>query len=133
MLELVTREDAIQQLRLDVDEDGNTPQDNWLAIWIPAVSESVASWVKDHWRLYEPVRGSDGKPILDDNGHPIPEYDESGEPKVHPIVRAAVLLELTSRFEGQSDDRVQPTEGHGYILSKTATALLTGLRKTTIA
>lgn len=137
MLELVSREDAIAQLRIDtIDDEGATAHDDWLAIWIPAVSEAVASWLKDHWRLYEPMRYADGKPVLNDDGIPYAETDDSGDPVVHPIVRAAVMIELSSQFlyrEGEGNNRVQSNEGHGYILSKTATSLLTGLRKTTLA
>lgn len=133
MLELVSFEDAKHQLRIDDDDDSH---DEWLALFIPAVSEAVASWLKDRWRLYLPSRDSDGEVVLDSDDIPVPAEDSNGDPIVHPIVRAAVLIELASQFrfrEGEGDNRVEAHEGHGYTLSKTATALLSGLRKSTVA
>lgn len=133
MLELVSFEDAKHQLRIDDDDDSH---DEWLALFIPAVSEAVASWLKDRWRLYLPARDSDGEVVLDSDEIPVPAEDSNGDPIVHPIVRAAVLIELASQFrfrEGEGDNRVEAHEGHGYTLSKTATALLSGLRKSTVA
>lgn len=133
MLELVSFEDAKHQLRIDDDDDSH---DEWLALFIPAVSEAVASWLKDRWRLYLPARDSDGEVVLDSDDIPVPAEDSNGDPIVHPIVRAAVLIELASQFrfrEGEGDNRVEAHEGHGYTLSKTATALLSGLRKSTVA
>ena len=133
MLELVSFEDAKHQLRIDDDDDSH---DEWLALFIPAVSEAVASWLKDRWRLYLPARDSDGEVVLDSDEIPVPAEDSNGDPSVHPIVRAAVLIELASQFrfrEGEGDNRVEAHEGHGYTLSKTATALLSGLRKSTVA
>src|SRR5690606_2349951 len=133
MLELVSFEDAKHQLRIDDDDDSH---DEWLALFIPAVSEAVASWLKDRWRLYLPSRDSDGEVVLDSDEIPVPAEDPNGDPIVHPIVRAAVLIELASQFrfrEGEGDNRVEAHEGHGYTLSKTATALLSGLRKSTVA
>lgn len=133
MLELVSFEDAKHQLRIDDDDDSH---DEWLALFIPAVSEAVASWLKDRWRLYLPARDSDGEVVLDSDEIPVPAEDSNGDPIVHPIVRAAVLIELASQFrfrEGEGDNRVEAHEGHGYTLSKTATALLSGMRKSTVA
>lgn len=133
MLELVSLEDAKHQLRIDDDDDSH---DEWLALFIPAVSEAVASWLKDRWRLYLPARDSDGEVVLDSDEIPVPAEDSNGDPIVHPIVRAAVLIELASQFrfrEGEGDNRVEAHEGHGYTLSKTATALLSGMRKSTVA
>lgn len=133
MLELVSFEDAKHQLRIDDDDDSH---DEWLALFIPAVSEAVASWLKDRWRLYLPARDSYGEVVLDSDEIPVPAEDSNGDPIVHPIVRAAVLIELASQFrfrEGEGDNRVEAHEGHGYTLSKTATALLSGLRKSTVA
>lgn len=133
MLELVSFEDAKHQLRIDDDDDSH---DEWLALFIPAVSEAVASWLKDRWRLYLPARDSDGEVVLDSDDIPVPAEDSNGDPIVHPIVRAAVLIELASQFrfrEGEGDNRVEAHEGHGYTLSKTATALLSGMRKSTVA
>lgn len=136
MLELVTIEEARHQLRLDEPGSDGGPDDGWLAIWIPAVSEAVASWLKDRWRLYLPSRDSDNEIILDSDEIPVPEVDSNGDPIIHPIVRAAVLVELASQYrfrEGEGDNRVEAHEGYGYTLSKTATALLSGLRKSTVA
>lgn len=130
MLELVTPEEAVLQFRGDEDIDGP-----WLEIFIPAISEAVRSWLKDDWRLYLPARDSSNDIIRDSSGDPIPEEDASG-PIVHPTVKAAVMIELSSQYrfrEGEGANRLESFEGHGYILSKAATYLLAGLRKTTVA
>src|SRR5690606_27329422 len=136
MLELVTIEEARHQLRLDEPGSDGGPDDGWLSIFIPAVSEAVASWLKDRWRLYLPERDSHGDIVYDSDGNQVAATDSNGHPIVHPIVRAAVLVELASQFrfrEGEGDNRVDAHEGHGYTLSKTATALLSGLHKSTVA
>lgn len=135
MLELVTVEDACAQLRLDEIDSGGGADDAWLTLAIPGVSEAVRSWLKDDWRLYLPERDSDGAVVTDSDGDPIPAEDSSG-PIVHPTVRLAVLVELASQFrfrEGEGDNGVDPSAGHGYVLSKSATALLSGIRKSTVA
>lgn len=124
-MELVKADEAAAQLRLDDDA-----ADDWLAIWIPAVSEAVRSWLKDDWRLYVPERDSDGEIVLDSDDEPVPT-DE-----VHPTVKGAVLLELASQMryrEGEGENRMQAHEGHGYTLSRGATAMLSSLRKPTVA
>jgi hypothetical protein len=129
-LELVTVEEALAQIRGDEDADGD-----WLATWIPIVSAAVLTWLKDEWRLYVADRDSDGDIVRDSNGDPI-AAEEDGALLVHPAVKGAVLVELASQFrwrEGEGDNRVDQQEGHGYVLSKTATALLAGLRKSTVA
>lgn len=136
MLELVTIDDARQQLRLDEGDSGGGADDAWLALAIPGVSEAVRTWLKDDWRLYLPERDSAGAVITDTDGDPIPAEDSNGNPITHPTVRLAVLLELASQFrfrEGEGDNVVPPDAGHGYTLSKGATALLAGLRKPTVA
>jgi hypothetical protein len=136
MLELVTIDDARQQLRLDEGNSDGGADDAWLALAIPGISEAVRSWLKDDWRLYLPERDSDGQVITDTDGDPIPAEDTSGSPITHPTVRLAVMLELASQFrfrEGEGDNVVPPDAGHGYTLSKGATALLAGLRKPTVA
>lgn len=125
MLELVTADEAAQQLRLDDDS-----AEDWLAIWIPAVSAAVASWLKDEWRLYVPEIDSYGDVVVDSNDDPVPTET------VHPTVKAAVLLELASQMryrEGEGDNRVQAQDGYGFTLSRGATGLLSGLRKPTVA
>jgi len=96
----------------------------------------VRTWLKDDWRLYLPERDSAGAVITDTDGDPIPAEDSNGNPITHPTVRLAVLLELASQFrfrEGEGDNVVPPDAGHGYTLSKGATALLASLRKPTVA
>lgn len=133
MLELVSFADAKHQLRIDSDDDSH---DEWLALFVPAVSEAVASWLKDRWRLYLPARDTNGDILYDSNGDPVPRTDNQGRPVVNPTVKSAVLIELASQFrfrEGEGDNRVEAHEGYGFTLSKTATALLSGLRKPTVA
>lgn len=138
MLELVTKSDARHHLRLDyeVDSDGeHGPDDGWLDIAIPAVSGAVALWLKDGWRLFVEEVDSDGNIVRDSNDDPIPAEDSDG-PIVHPTVRLAVLVELASQYrfrEGEGDNAVPSHEGHGYVLSKGATALLAARRRPTVA
>lgn len=131
MLEFVTPEDAREQLRIDSDAD-----DSWLAIWIPAVSASVAAWLKQEWRLYILQRDSSGEVATDSSGMPLPALDSDGLPIVQPAVIAATLLELASQYryrEGEGDNVVPSDAGHGYVLSRAATAQLAPLRRTTVA
>lgn len=135
MLELVTKADARAQLRLDDPGSSGGPDDAWLDIFIPAVSEAVRSWLKVDARLYVPLRDSAGDIVRDSAGDPIPQEDSNGS-VVNPSVRAAVLIELASQFrfrEGEGENVVPADAGHGYILSKAATAILSGIRKSTVA
>lgn len=135
MLELVTVDQAREHLRLDADSSGG-PDDAWLAIFIPAVSEAVALWLKDSWRLYEPEMDSDGSPVLDSNEDPVPLLDSNGDPVTRWSVRAAVLVELDRQHQfrgGEGDADVPADAGYGYTLGRGATALLTPLRKPTAA
>jgi hypothetical protein len=129
MAEFVTIQEAYAHLRLgDYDSSGG-PDDEWLAIFIPAISQAVALWLKDDWRPYVPEVDSGGV-VVDSSGDPIPTD------VVRPVVKAAVLLELASVYryrEGEGDNRVDQAEGWGYVLNKTSTALLAPLRRPTVA
>lgn len=129
MAEFVTIQEAYAHLRLgDYDSSGG-PDDDWLAIFIPAISQAVALWLKDDWRPYVPEIDSGGV-VVDSSGDPIPTD------VVRPVVKAAVLLELASVYryrEGEGDNRVDQSEGWGYVLNKTSTALLAPLRRPTLA
>lgn len=128
-LELVTAAEAAQHLRTD-DADSS-----WLAIFIPAVSEAVSCWLKDEWRLYVPEMDSGGI-VVDSSGDPVPAVDSGGY-TVRPVVKAAVLVELANAYryrEGEGKDNTVPdAAGYGYILNKASTAMLAGLRKSTVA
>lgn len=129
MTDLVSIEDARAQLRLDGDTSGG-PDDVWLGIFIPAISSAVLLWLKDEWRAYVPMQDTAGDVILDTEGDPIPSD------VVQPVVRSAVLVELASQLrfrEGEGKENVvTPDAGHGYVLNKVSTALLTPLRKPTV-
>ena len=131
MLELVTIDDAREQMRLD-----SADNDPWVHLAIQGVSEAVRMWLKDDWRLYLPERDSAGEVVLDSSGDPIPAEDSDG-PIVHPTVRLAVLVELSSQFrfrEGEGKENVvTPDAGHGYMLNKASTSLLAALRRPTVA
>lgn len=123
---LITATFAAEQLHTTVADDGA-----WFNFWIPIVSEAIALWLKDAWRLYVPEVDSAGDVVKDSSGDPIPTD------VVRPIVQGACVVELASMYrfrEGEGTDNVVPQEaGHGYMLNKTSTAMLQALRKTTIA
>ena len=135
MMDLVTTAEARAHLRLDT-VIGSSPDDLWLAVFIPAISEAVANWLKDSWRLYVCELDANGDPVIDSAGDQIPVADSNGEFTPKFLVKAAVLLELGSAFrfrEGEGTDNVvQSHEGHGYTLNKASTSLLSGIRKTTL-
>ena len=136
MPNLISFDEAREHLRLDADSGGG-PDDGWLSIFIPAVSEAVRRWLKEDWRLYEPARDTDGNVILDSDGKPVPVLDSDGEPVVRWLVKAACLVELERQYrfrggEGGATDE-PAANGWGYTLGKGATALLTPLRKPTVA
>lgn len=136
MLKLVTLEEAYAQLRIDEVDSNGSPDYVWLNIAIPAVSAAVAGWLKDPWRLYEPEMDSAGAVITDTEGNPIPAEDTNGDPIVHPTVQLAVMVELASQMrfrEGEGDNQVDSSAGHGYTLGRGSVALLTPLRKPTVA
>lgn len=129
MIELVTTAQARAHLRLDSDSNGGA-DDDWLAIFIPAISEAVALWLKDEWRLYEWLMDSNGDELEDSAGDFIPDTDN-----VRWAVKAAVLIELERQYRyrgGESEADVPLEHGNGYTLGKGATALLTPLRKPTV-
>ena len=131
MIELVTIEEARAHLRIDdVDSDGS-PDDLWLSIFMPAISEAVANWLKDEWRLYVAEVDSGGV-VVDSSGDPVPALPLAARP----VVKAATLIELERQYRfrgGEAEADVQSHEGRGYTLGKGATALLSGLRKSTVA
>lgn len=132
MTSLCTAIEARAHLRIDDDAD-----DEWLAIFIPAISEAVAGWLKDEWRLYVCVVDSSGEYVIDSSGDPIIALDSSGSPTVRSLVKAAMLVELASAYrfrEGEGTENTVPSDaGHGYVLNKLSTAMLSSLRKTTVA
>ena len=119
---LVTIDQAKDHLRIDGDYD-----DPWLEMMIPAVSQAVLLWLKDESRVYETEVDSNGDTVV---------IEDSNGPVVRPVVKAAVLVELASQYrfrEGEGVSTVLANWGHGYTLSMGATALLTPLRKSTVA
>jgi len=137
MPNLVTIDEARAHLRIDDFDSSGGADDPWLNIWIAAVSQAVASWLKDSWRLYTPSTDTSGEVITDSSGDPVPAVDSNGDPIIKPAVRAAALIELSSQFrfrEGEGTDNVVSADaGYGYVLNKASTALLTPLRKPTVA
>lgn len=141
MLDLVTVEEACIHLRTDYEVDSfgvvEGPDVPWLNMMIPAISEAVALWLKDSWRLYVPELDSDGQPVVDSDGDWVPVLDSDGNPVVRHVVKAAVLVELASQYrfrEGEGkDNTVPPDAGWGYVLNKASTALLAGIRRSTVA
>lgn len=138
MPDLITKREACEHLRFDYDSDSSgeyvtSVYDGWLDTWIPVVSEQVALWLKESWRLYLPELDSSGEVVTDSSGEPVPAIPIS----VRYVVRAACLVELASlnRYrEGEGKDNVVPPDaGYGYSLNKTSTALLAALRRSTLA
>lgn len=126
---LIEYEDARNHLRIDQDDD-----DAWLELWIPVVSEAIAAWLKDPYRLYEWQADSDGNTLRDENGNPMILRDTSGKPIIRRLVRGAALVELASQYaHREGDGKTQHQLGHwDYSLCVGATNLLTGIRKTTV-
>lgn len=122
IVELVTEAEASAHLRLDADES------TWLAVWIPAVSGAIMSWLKEDRRIYLPLEDSSGI-IEDSNGDPLPSET------IHPTVKAACLVELASQYRFRDGDgvaMVPPHWGHGHQLCAGATALLVAFRKSLV-
>ncbi|CAH0173966.1 hypothetical protein [Stenotrophomonas lactitubi] len=131
MVEFVTKAQAQEQLRLDPGAD-----DLWLEFAIPAVSAAVDSWLKSPWRRYELQRDGAGAPIIGADGLPLPVLDDAENPVLAQQVVLATLVELASHYrfrEGEGDNTVPIEAGHGYVLSRAATALLAPLRRSTVA
>ncbi len=126
MTNLVTQQVAADHLRTTIAADGT-----WLTMWIPIISDAVALWLKEEWRLFVPEIDSSGDVVMDSSGDPIPTD------VIRPVVRGAVLVELASAYrfrEGEGTDNVvTPDAGYGYMLNKTSTAMLAALRKSTVA
>ena len=70
MPDLISKADAYEHLRLDYDSDGSA-DDGWLDIFIPAISEAIALWLKDEWRLYVVEVDSEGDVVLDSDDVPV--------------------------------------------------------------
>lgn len=124
-MKLVTYEQASDHLRLDTDAEMA-----WVNDAIEDVSDAVATWLKDSWRLYMPSGFEDSQ------GNPIPAEDSQGNPIVRPVVRRAVLIELAQQFrfrDGSGAAAVPAHWGHGYVLGAGATSMLSGLRRSTLA
>lgn len=138
MIELVTIEECYNHLRIDEVDSSGSPDDPWLQVFIPAISQAIALWVKTEARLFFPELDSNGQPVTDSNGDPVPELDSNNQPTPLPIVRAAVLVELERQYRsrgGEDDTFVEDfgNAGYGYTLGRGSTALLSPLRKPTVA
>ena len=132
---LVEIHDARVHVRAD-DMDS----DEWFAFWIPLVSEIIASWLGDTWRLYELQRDDNGDIVTDENGTPVPMRDAFGEPIINRLVKGAALVELADIYtnrEGESRKFMEQAGNAGgacgYTLCAGATAILSGIRKSRIA
>lgn len=127
---LVTLQEAKDHLLVDT-----AAGDNWLLMAIEGVSGAVLSWLKKDWRAYVLLEDSNGKVIMDSAGDPIVVEDSSG-PIVKPVVKMATLVEIAVQYrfrDGDGTPAVPSHWGHGYVLSAGPTALLTALRKSTLA
>lgn len=135
MRDLITKAEACDQLRIEYTADSagdyfTSDDDRWLTTWISVVSAAVAAWLKDEWRLYEPLIDSSGDVVEDSAGDPVPTET------LHACVKGAALIELERQYRyrgGESEADVPSEHGHGYTLGKGATALLSPLRKSTVA
>jgi hypothetical protein len=132
---LVTVAECRAHSRFFADSSGG-PDDEWLTIWIPVVSQAVALWLKEDWRLYQLMLDSNGDIVTDSNGDPVNAIDSNGDLTVHPVVMGAVLheLEYRNRNRGGEGSADMPSEsGWGYILGKGATSILQALRQPTVS
>lgn len=125
----------IHDARVHVRAD-DMDSDEWFAFWIPLVSEIIASWLGDTWRLYELQRDDNGDIVTDENGAPVPMRDAFGEPIINRLVKGAALVELADIYtnrEGESRKFMEQAGAWGYTLCAGATAILSGIRKSRIA
>lgn len=135
MPELITRAEAYAHLRFDVDGSNGSPHDSWLDTWMPVVCDAIESWLKNPARLYVQATDADGTYLYDSNLDPVPVLDSDGNPTVRYQVKGACLLELAvlDRYRtGEGDTAVPAHEGHGYSLSRAATAMLSTIRRSTV-
>ena len=125
----------IHDARVHVRAD-DIDSDKWFEFWIPLVSELIASWLGDTWRLYELARDDNGDLITNENGVPEPMRDAFGEPIINRLVRGAALVELADIYanrEGESRKFMDNGGAWGYSLCAGATAILQGIRKSRLA
>lgn len=115
---MISLDEAKWHLRIDGDYD-----DAWLSFFIEAVSEAIISWLGSEKRIY--------KLTTDNDGDVVEVIGTDGLPIIHPLVKAAALVELANqyRFRESEGGATRMPENDGYILSKGATDLLVGLRK----
>ena len=138
MADLVTKAEAFDHLRFDTDINTG-PDAAWLDVWIPGVSAMVIDWLKDLWRVYVTEVGTDGKNVLDSNGDPIIVIDSNGDMTPRPQVKVAMMIELAWQNRFRDGDGEHTATGdlysgrYGYTLSKGATSVLSGLRKSTVS
>lgn len=115
---LATVAEAKHHCRIDTDAD-----DGWLEMVLVGVTRAIEQWVQEADRVW--ILDTHGDRVLDTHGDPVPE----------PNARIACLLEVASQYrsrDGTDTAQVPAHWGHGYILSHGATAMLAGLRRSTV-
>ncbi len=120
---MITVEDCKLHCRVDHDAD-----DAWFETMIEVVSQAVELWLGEKERMYELYE--------DSNGDLVPVVDSSDLPVLLPIVRGAMLIEISMQYksrEGGDQASIPAHWGHGYVLGLGATSLLTGLRKSRVS
>lgn len=139
-MNLVTLDEGRRHLRLDVDVDsnGDSPDDPDLSLKIAGASAAVLNYLKSRRNLYvlSYELDSNGDDALDSNGDPIPEVDSNGRPVylrdtngdriIADPIKSATLLMLGFLYKDRDENPDKAFE-MGY-LPAPVTALLYPLR-----
>jgi hypothetical protein len=139
-MNLVTLDEARRHLRLDVDVDsnGDSPDDPDLRLKIAGASAAVLNYLKSRRNLWVRVYETDtaGDEVLDSNGDPVPAVDTDGKPiyvvdsngdrLIADPIKSATLLMLGFLYRDRDENADKAFE-MGY-LPAPVTALLYPLR-----
>lgn len=139
-MNLVTLDEARRHLRLDVDVDsnGDSPDDPDLRLKIAGASAAVLNYLKIRRNLWVRVYETDtaGDEVLDSNGDPVPAVDTDGKPiyvvdsngdrLIADPIKSATLLMLGFLYRDRDENADKAFE-MGY-LPAPVTALLYPLR-----
>jgi len=125
MDEFITLDEARDHLRIDTTDD-----DNDLRLKIQGASSAVMRYLKTRRALWLAEEDSNGDPMLDSNGWPVPLIGSDGQTVINPVIKSATLLMTGYLYRNRSDN-----EGAAFqqgFLPMPVTALLYPLRDPTV-